>query len=514
MRQYLKLFIVCVGLMMIVQSCTIKAPRIPKWEVQMTVPLINKSYPVIDLARDENISVNEENAFMYFHSEGVIEGADISEEDIKISPDVQGTGDIPLVENFTESLALYDESDEEDAQIFYGEISQGELLFEFTNVPENVSSVQIYFYELYDSNRTNITLTIPRRAPSFLERYNLKDHILWNEAEEAVLDDLTFEVTLYSGGTTIPVGGYMRVFYDQFIYFDYIIGLLNNFKIDADDNIVDVNVDYPHNIENAIDLNEPLLTFSITSYIGFETTFYATVTSYNTRSNISETIYVTRLVNPAEPNIPLLSIIELTKEDGVDVLINIAPDRIEVTESYFVVNNPDNGFGFAAVGTALEGDYVNTVPFNFTFTAGETVRPAELTEVEILEDNREEIRDRAKKAIIKMTLHNYYSVGAMVNIFFCSDPDESKLYVHENENSDAFSRLVFLGSFMPRGSHLQATEDDFYFEIEEDDLGIFYKYETIYVGFEFDFEAGETVIHPEETIVVRGNIAITVLVEL
>ena len=501
-------------------GCSFRAPEMPTWEGQLNLPLMNEKYPIVDLARNDNIRVHENENSMEFFTEGEITGAEIAQDELRIASNPIGTGNIPVVESFSDKLSLVN-GDETETQISYGLILSGELVFEFITLPEVASEIHVYFHELFDPDGKNLTLRILKQDLVFengfiglIHRHNMEYHTITNPDNEAIVENMHFDATVISsGGVPIPSGGYMKVFYDQPLFFSTIIGHLFNFRINADDFITDIDVDYPINIENALDMNEPELRFTIYSHVGFESTFYATVTSYNNRNNTSYSLNVTSLVNATTPGDSLLTTLIFTKEDNIHHLLNIAPDEIILSDAYFLLNNPDVGFGFASIGKAMSGSYINVVPFDFTFVADEPIKPANLTEVKISEKNREEIEKRALNAFFSMDLKNYYSVGATVNLFICSSDNQDLVYVKENLILPGFQRLTFLGSYMPRGSHLVATSDTFTFEILEEEIALFYKNEFIYVGMEITFEEGGTIIHPLESIDVIGNLKLMVMVD-
>ena len=505
-----KYLIILFALFLFITACEIKAPKAPSWEVTWTLPLINEVYPVIDLANSDNIGI-EEDAFMYFYDDGEIEGSEILSEDLKVSPNTTGSGSMALIPSFSGVMSLVD-GDDDDTQISLGIVETGELVFDFTDVPSSISYINVFFHELYDSADNRVSLQIPRQSATFQYRYDMYEHTITDKnGPEAIVEEMNFDVTLFPGTAE---GGFMRIYYNEAILFSYIEGLLHNFTFDVDDITNTIDVNYPTNIENAMKFNEPRMVFTVYSHIGFDTIFHATATSYNERSGLSETIFVSGFVNATTKGDSLSTTLVFDKMDEIDRLMNIAPDKVMIYDAYFeVLNFQDGRFGFANIGRAVSGGYITKIPFDFTFIADEAIRPTDLTEVEISEENRDEIRERARRAFINLTLRNFYSVGARVDMFLCSSENENLMFVPENVSTDTFSRLVFTENYMSKGSHLVGIEDTFYLEILQEDMGIFYKHEIIFVGMEITFDDGTTIIHPLEKLDVIGNIKVDIFVD-
>jgi len=525
------LFIV-VFVLLLLTACEFTAPS---WITTLRLPLLNEDYPIINLTTTDNIDADD--YVMYFYTDGIIENASIGEARLRISPNAEGSGPIPLASEHEEGstrISIVDgesgEGEDYDVRIVYATVLNGFLNFHFSAVTENVATVIVTFAEILDDADEPLVVAIdPHNLPpnnihaAPLHGYKFTDL----ERPGIALEELRFtvEVVLVDGvswGSINSTQGYMRIYYDSPIFFSNIYGWLESFRVDALDSITDIELDYPINIENAVHLNRPELVFVLNNYVGFETAFEATVTAFNTRgeSLIYTTIEVDGMLKQAiEPGLPTQTTLRFGPEVGVDKLMSIAPDRIEITNAFFVIDQRTGAPGFASVGLAYAGDYRATVPFDFTFRPNQPVMPKELTEVNITGNNREDIERHAQGVVMHFTLRNYYTLGARIILFFSSSDDHYLVYNTESIFTDGFSRLVLYEDRYGQPLHLYAGNIDIPFErslsisLGREYLPIFYRHETIYFGMQIIFDEGHAEIDPRERIQVISSIEASILVE-
>jgi len=523
------IWIVFVCLFLVFTACEFKDPAGPSWEMQFNVPLVNKPYPINDLIDGENFAAEDD--MMYFYSEGLVEGANVEEGRLKISANEEGSGFVEILNvEFADSLSIKNEEVTDDVEIVSATVKSGKLKFEFQNVSSDLNSVAITFLEIQTPEGGQLEVTIPRQSENYYWEYDLSEHRFIDMTDQDstnVLSDLHFNVTQNSNDSELVSFGQMKISFDENIYFRRIRGLLHDFRVDAEDFITHIDVDYPTNIENALHINDPKLTFRIYNHIGFDADFHCTVTAYNSRIDSLVIVHLTRdiIAAPAQGDSMLTT---LVFTESIERLMNIAPDRIEMTNAYFQVNNPDNRIGFALEGRAYGGTYRTTVPFSFTFIEDEYVQPKELIEIEITEDNREQIQKRAKNIKFNVNLTNYFDIGANVKLIFCND--STKVYSNKpfghpeynlfnpNEsgygeiNTQSLTRVIFDG-YVDEGSLGNPTSRFLDFSLNED-LAIFHRYERIYFGIVFDFDENEAIVSPEAKIEVITSLHAKLLIDL
>ncbi|MCK9329368.1 MAG: hypothetical protein PHY08_05275 [Candidatus Cloacimonetes bacterium] len=518
------IWVVFICLFLVFTGCEFKEPAGPSWEMQFNVPLVNKPYPMSDLIDGENFDT--ENDTMFFYSDGLIEGANVEEGRLKISANNEGSGFFDILNvDFVDSLSIKNEEVTDDAEIVSATVREGFLKFEFRNIETDLENIVIEFLEIKTPEGENLIINIPRNGENYSHEVSLAEHRFIDTSEQdstKILSDLHFNIAQNSNDSDLLSFGQMKVYFDDNMYFSRIRGLLHDFRVEADDFITDIEVDYPLNVENAIQIIDPKLTFMIYNHIGFDADFYCTVKSINTRTGENATVNLNRFISaiPVQGDSILTKIVFI---NSIETLMNIAPDKIEMSNAYFQVNNPDNKIGFALEGRAYGGTYRTIVPFNFKFIADKYVQPKELTEIEITEENREQIEKRAKEVSFNVGLKNYFDIGANVKLIFCNDstkvysnidniynPDESGF---GEVNTPELTRIMFDG-YISEGSLTQPTLKDLEFILEKNDINIFHQYEKIYFGIVFDFDASDSVISPEERIEVITSLYAKLFIDL
>ena len=504
--------ILFVVLSFLLSACQIKDPASPIWEIDLNVPLLNKEYPIIDLVNDENFGVIGDS-IMFFYSDGEIQGADISEGRLKISANYVGTDFLPILRTgFDAKLPVFND-DADGLRIVSATIRQGLFNFTFENLNSSLTSIIVTFDEIVTENEQLLEIIIPVQSTNFTYYYDLTGHrIIDINNSESILENLNFSVTPVFSNNSESFLGEMKINYEEPIFFRRVRGLLDDFIVEANTFVSNIVVDYPVNIENAIYLNEPKLVYSIYNHIGFDAIFKATVTSINNRTGQSFSIDLEREIfaNQTEGDSTLTI---LTFTQSVENLLNIAPDVIEMKNAHFYINNPDNKIGFALEGNAYSGSYRTTVPFDFSFKSGEPVTPKELITVEISDNNREDIEKRVSNLFFNVSLKNYFSVGAQVRLYLCSSDDYDDIYVDDDLFSDDFNRIVFLNNYVEKADLHNPYEANLTFRIPDEKVQIFHKFEKIYFGIKFDFDEGESSIHPSERIDVIASLKVKLLID-
>ena len=514
-------------ILLVIIGCEIKSPSGTKMEIPLRIPLLNEEFFVIDLVDNVNIFVHEDpndatNTYLYFYSIGDIEGASINEEDLKLPPNNLGSGFFPLLIEEVEHVLPIIQEEENVVEVVSATISRGNFDFYFINLHPNITQIDVAIVGMLDLERQSLTIMIPRtqiNGGSF--RYSLVHHYFSGvpEGMDPTIDDIfkniTFKVTLT--GTNLdslnPPLGEMKVCYDNSIYFNHVVGLLKNYRVNTDDNSTQIEVEYPYNIENVMQVNNPRLNILIENNIGFIFDFYSTITATNNRSHLSKSVHSVSRVYPAvSMNKP--STTDIVYIEDVEDLVNIAPDIIEITNSYFIIHNPDNIIGFASVGVGFEGDYNIRAPFDFTFTSTEVIRPKQISSVKISEKNRDYIEEYAKNVKMTAVLLNHFPVGVSIDLFLCSIEDSNQLFVKENTSTSSFNRVVFLDNLISSRETNKPGETTLNIELDEWLLPLFHKYETIFFGMEISFLSDHAVIRPLEKIEVKMNMELVVKLEI
>jgi hypothetical protein len=510
MKKISYIFVFAVSLLV---SCTIKEPAAPSWDIYLNLPMINKSFLMIDLVNGDNIRVDDAEQ-IYYYAEGLIEDSDVQKGKIRLSPNNEGSGLKPLYEA-TGAISLRDGEDDDDAEIVSATIRKGTLIFWWVGV-SNAREIEVVFHEIFDVSTSpekkavhRITNPLPNHSDRFvIDGFVIKDI----DNPDAFIDELTFTINVARIDESIIPTGSLQIFYEDAIDFLKIDGIVKNLRVDANDFTTNIDIDYPDNIENAIQLNNTKIDFSIYSYIGFDCDFYGTITSYNTRTGVSSApIYIHQRIDRVDGVLGDSQKTTFTWAQQVDQLISIAPDKIEITDTYFIID--DKKRGFIAEGLAFRGDYETTAPFDMVFTPNEPINPNTASMFTISKRNREEIEKRAKEVVIDMRLKNHFSVGANISIYLCSSDSKEDMYVDQDEFTPSFSRLVFLYNELGAGGLTNPYEKELSFVLEGERMSIFHNHEELYFGMKIDFHDGHAIIHPSERIEVISTLKAQILLD-
>jgi hypothetical protein len=316
---------------------------------------------------------------------------------------------------------------------------------------------------------------------------------------------------------TEPTLGEMKIAFENDIFFSEINGLLINYRIDyeVENPITYINVDYPINIENVMQINGTTLTIVIDNYIGFDAEFYATITARNTRSDKQHTVNTITSVKTATiQGTPTQTTILYS--DDVEDLLNIAPDQLEISNAYFIIHNPDDQIGFAKIDYGFNGNYSVKAPFKFSIKSTDPIRPDNITSTDISKKNREHIEKYTKAIELNVNLANYFPLNASIDIFICNSPDMDLLFIKEDHFGD-FQRVVLLDNRVEKSLSNQAGLSKLTIPILENQIPIFYTDKTIYFGIEISFvdidESDDIEIKIDDRIDVTINMLFTAKLE-
>lgn len=521
MKKTTKYVVYSMFILLFFVSCKINEWNSPWWDITLVAPLVNDTFAIIDLRSDENFEFDDYQ--VYFVTKDDIEEAEIRDGELKMSPSEGGIFYLRLP-RFEDSLPII--SDEDDVQIVHAIVSSGKLDFDFRSVSDNITYVTIVFNEILDLNNNQKRVRIQRQGSNFSYESSLVGYKFQNlVASDELIERLNFTVIIEStdGGAT---DGRMDIFYEDSIYFSSIYGILDNLRIDTEDIISNIDIEWPINIENAIRIKNPKMVINIYNYLNFPAIFNATVTAFNTRSNLQHTFDIEIYMEPTD-NIDVaakrvITIVPNNPSDlsfivrPIDVMMNIAPDKIEVTNAHMMIVNPNKEKHHARVGRAFYGDLESTVPFDLVFL-GEPVFPATPETVEISRNNRENIEKRVENAALRVVLANRYSLGGVMQLHFSYRDDHEFMYGDESESG---RRLVIKEDRLARSLRVEKApdinnphEETYYVDLTREELKMFHLHEEIYFGFKIVFDEGETIVRPDETISIIARLIARVMVD-
>jgi len=252
-----------------------------------------------------------------------------------------------------------------------------------------------------------------------------------------ILDSLTVMVNVSSSLPDNSPVGTMDLSMDTPVSFGLFQGRVATQDLPLQDEATTINIDYPYDLEEAIELQEARMFISLENQLGFFCVFHGNFVAENTRTGETATIPILDnqgnpyTANPATDSGPGFT--ELIFENNVAQLLQIMPDKISITDAYFTVQSGMGG----AIGTVRDtdtiiGNYQVDAPFTFELFAS-TIRLQDPVRIDISEENRTRILNNALGAELQLLVKNRVPVGVTADLYFGTtdsiDPDSSSTYL-------------------------------------------------------------------------------------
>lgn len=520
-------------LMLFVFSC-VENFKFPSWNVNLSVPLMDKNFPLADIDSEEDIMI-EDGEFLIKHNE-TLEGDTVTAAQLIIGQKQVETEIPPQDVYFEDELTISDigEIDEQMGYAF-GIVNSWTMNIDFNLdgiTSHNMDTIVLTFPDINPVGAEDI-LTIEITDFDNTTSVNLDGCTIGDENSQTIadiLEEIQFGIDVQTNAE-IPQGGLpiMRVFFDE-IQLQRIRGVVSDKLIDIPDKTTDIDIDYPAGINEAIQLAEATLTVNLTSEIGMDCNLYAVIRAYNEDNDYSE-FYVGYedpndntvndfLIEAAEDiNTPKVSSISFTGEKVAN-LLNIFPNRLVIEDAHIIIERDldmddlDAELGFVEIGQGIDGDYETEIPFDF-YINNESVKPDSIFEVEISHENRDYLCDYTNRANMIFKLGNSMNFAANVNIFMShSNIFENvydSLYIHPTTGK---KNIVFKNNFIDAATASGDGESEVSFEMNYDEIQ-FMDNDKIYVGIEAVFSGSEeqVTIKPEDYIKVLGRVDAEVKVD-
>jgi hypothetical protein len=411
------------------------------WNVDLNIPLMNRTYPLIDLEDGTHIIVEGDQMSLVYKD-------DLNSEDVasQIRIDNKTSPTFPII---PEDIGLtvivpIDETGitDEDIDVTYGLISSGFLKIEITEPIQELEQLNIVFDDIFTPEGKPFE-TIITDFSTEVTSYDLTGFYIGHETNEDVINELVFTVeTSYQ--QTQEILGNIRIYFDDPIYFDYFRGYLKNREILIPDTDLAVGINYPYNLSNALQFSEIELQMTMDNELGFDTQFFGKLTGYNSKDDNSFTLEITRedrvfFARAEEIGQPVTSSVIIDKDQLVN-LVNIFPEIIYLEDSKLIVGNEDNTIGFAHAVNTNNGNYSIITPALFS-VFNETIVPDTVHTIEIDQDNREYIEKYPESVKLYLQLENSLPIGASVDIYFSDSPDT--LHLFQPEPDSGIQTIVF-----------------------------------------------------------------------
>ncbi len=484
------------------------------WNSNFNIPLINKTYNIFDLEDDSHFVVEDDDIYLIYYDE--LE-SDVAASEIKINP--KTTAEVPVSAIDTGTLIpLYiDESgiDLEDIDLISGILEQGIFQIELIDPRPELEELLITFLDFYDQEGLPFQITIDDFTTP-IHCYDLSGYSVGDPDGDEVMDYLMFYVQTESQ-VFFPDMVYIRIFFDEPIYFEFFRGHLSNKKIRLDDKILDNDLNFPINISNAMEFEEASLEMTFNNEFGFDTQFVGTLTGFNDKDHKTYSLLITQhdqvIFNIAEePGLPITTTVTISKPE-VTELINIFPELLQIEDSHLVLQNLDQTPGFAQAADKNTGSFSITAASTFT-VFNETITPDEIFSIEITESNREYLEKYPEMIYLSVTLENTIPVGMNIDLYFSEVSDS--LYIFDPTTYSEFQTLKFPDNYVAAALiESQPVTNDVRFTMEREDIDLFLN-ETVYFAMKitFDESDGAVTVLPHHYLMVIARMDINLNIEI
>ncbi len=485
-----------------------------KWDVDVTIPLMNRTYPIFDF-EDENHFIMDDNEIYLVYSNEMV--SEESASQLKLQ--AKSSALIPIVPSLDpfEVEMPIDESglfDEEDIDILYAQIKSGILKVEVLDVDSDLLSLTIDFLDIIDPLSSYLTVFIDDFSNSVHE-YDISNYTINEEQNETILDAIRFRVTADFNPTVNQLGD-IRFFFDEEMNFDYIRGHLLNKKVMIDDVDYDSGIQFPDNISNVLQIHDVTMSISFTNELGFDALFVGKITGYNEKDGSQGVIDIV----PADgiifaradlPDSPKETRVVIDKP-GLNDFINAFPSIIKIENSYLSLGNKDGEPGFASASANSYGEYELIAPAKFTLNSG-SIKPANVFSMTVDESNKEYIRDNPLNAAIKFNLENTIPMGVYVDVFFSTSPDTLQLF--NPQDFPDIPSLLYTNNGISAGSSEDPTYGTVEFELNDENLKFFLN-DEIYYGLKMNFDETTDIVtvKPEDYLKLIGRIELNIKVDI
>ncbi|MCB5247056.1 MAG: hypothetical protein LHW57_03390 [Candidatus Cloacimonetes bacterium] len=498
------------GLMLLLGACDISKPRLPSWDVDLTLPLLNERFLVSDLVDSVNVVIGESDV-LTITANGEASTPDFGE--VNFTPNINVDELVFLSGiDYETTVPLLDPTG--SVFLSYGQIEQGQLSFNMNLTDPNNSSVTLILPDITTPGGEPLTLS-SNDNPNW-QSVNLEGYQVGVEDSGVILNDLQVHLIISSdqpNGTPLGMGG-IRI--NSQIGCDYFQGYLYNYERAIAGTYASIQIDYPEGFEEAVILQEAELYLEITNEIGFGATFHGMIHAINEDTgqerwvNVLDEFGQPFNVEPAELSGPVIT--GLNFNNGLAEVLQIFPSRVELVDGYLLINGGHDGTaGFVRETNRMFCAYQVDLPCNIVITDHEFTMPTPSV-ISVSAETQSQILNRLLDANLTLEATNKIPVGASATLFVGT----SEQIDTSDPATYSFSKQVTLYSSEYEGPEVNADgEQILQLGLNEEELSIFGN-PKVYVLATISLEPslGAVIIHasPSDYIQIRGMLTAKVRV--
>lgn len=417
---------VLLGILLLLGACKIEKPSLPVWDIDIKVPLINEHYYVSSLVDSVHLVVDE-NDLLYLTAEGDVETSSLDQ--VELRPNIE-VNDLQ-VSSGLDTLQAYSFDDSQGFAILtYGEVASGEIRIQVANVHPEAGDwlLEIEIPTITDAQGQPLHQSYTQPTP-FHSISLASYHIGILDAADPI-DEIQLRIVSTSA---LPDGSHLADIsfeLNQPIKFHVFQGRLSNYEILATGSTGNIDIEYPHNLDEAITLSDAYIEIAVSNQMGFSCEFEG-----NFKATRGDTVISIPIVDDEGNNYRIEAATmenptHLVFRNLISELMQIMPEHIEITDVKFTINSA-SGFGTIHDSDAIYAHYAVLAPFRFILHDS-LIAIDNPTQISISEENQERIRRNLLSASLCLKVLNTIPLGTTAYAYFADheliDPNDPETY--------------------------------------------------------------------------------------
>lgn len=485
-------------------SCAIKDFKMPSWDVELTsIPLMNENFPASDL-EGGNVIIKGDSLIVLIEDQLECVTPDLSAQLSAFTSDIQLLADVDTTFCFNIETTQTNTT----FKLEEGEFESGEMLITYSG-SYNFNSISVSFGQIVNEDETPFTIIL--EPSDFINHKYVVDFSDKKLVQQDIISEIwTTDIKVCCSVNNPAETNFGTV--DFLINDNFVFSWLKGFvdTIIAPDAAVNVEIEYPTGIEDAVMLEEVSMFLTIYNQIGCELELMGELVAYK-RGEVVDRVFLEELEGvdftvQASPGIgeEAITRIEILNHERFHYAIRRMPDQFAYENPSYQINNYDKEPGvISSNDQSIICEYRIEIPFMATFSEC-LIYPDKVLEVKISEESQELIENRVNKASIQLIITNDFPVGGNLDLFI------SSVELEANEIELEQAELKFLNYSIDRC----VDEQKYNFELSKQDLNVFVR-DKVYLRTRVSFHNGDgvVIIMPSDNLKVKGFLNASVKVE-
>ncbi|MGC9362168.1 MAG: hypothetical protein ACP5F3_04485 [Candidatus Syntrophosphaera sp.] len=473
---------------------------------------MNERFLVSELADSLNITIGEDSVLTMTVA-GTAETPPFG--DVNFTPGIV-LDSIPLISGTYLEMYIPLQDPLESVFLAYGIFDEGSFNYTFDVNAQTVPQITLTLPDITTPTGEQCVITYEGRPGK--QSYDLTNCTIGVKGSETILDSLSAILEIDS---SLPPGtqlGEASFHINSQLGFKVFEGYLYNYVRALEGTISTIDIDYPLDLDQAVQLTQASLQVEVENETGFYAEFHGDIRALNHNTGEERMIPVLDdegnffEVLPATDAGPVTTEFEFTNR--VSELLQIMPHEVQVMNSYLLINGGSYGMpGFVDQKDIIFCSYRFDAPFQFTLF-DHVIELNEPIEVEISPENQSTIQDILQEANLAVEVVNTIPVGGSARVYVSSNED---IDTSDSASYD-FSREFNLHSSEYSGEGVGPEGQQLIFlSLNKGEIDVFANpYVYLLWTFNLDSSEGPITIHasPEDYLQVRSILSATIQVEV